>query len=157
MNRIQNENETGSNTEPKPEVDHILSANVVNRIDFYKAFLLVEGQPIEFIIDTGSPITIVPPIIIPKKLTKTTRCSEGIKKNAIKIKGEALVEVKTDKSKVTLPILKTENKDTQPLLGLDWLNKLEIGLQGSQNTNIIQNNTMDQRSTKIVNEFEDLF
>ena len=48
-----------------------------------------------------------------------------------------MVEVKTEKSKETLPILITENKNTQPLLGLDWLDKLEIGLQGSKKTNVI--------------------
>ena len=49
-----------------------------------------------------------------------------------------MVEVKTEKSKGTLPILITENKNTQPLLGLDWLDKLEIGLQGSKKTNVIR-------------------
>ena len=56
-----------------------------------------------------------------------------------------------------LPILITENKDTQPLLGLDWVDKLEIGLQGYWNTNIIRIITVDERSTKIFDEFEDLF
>ena len=73
----------------------------------------------EFFIDTGSPITIVPQIINPKKLTKMPKYFVDVNKNPIKFKGEALVEVKTEKSKVMLPILITENKDTQPLLGLD--------------------------------------
>ena len=137
MNPIENENETGSNTEPWPEVDHIQSTNGVNRIDFYNAILMVEGQPKEFIIDNASPITIMPPIIIPEKLTKTARCFVDVGKNPIKFKGEALVEVRTEKSKVTLPILLTENKNTQPLLGLNWLDKFEIGLQGNRKTNII--------------------
>ena len=55
-----------------------------------------------------------------------------------------------------LPNLITENKDTQPLLGLDWLNKLEIGLQGNRNTKIIRNITVDERSTQVLEEFEDL-
>ena len=54
----------------------------------------------------------------------------NVNKNPIKFKGEAKVEVKTEKRKEILPILFTENKNTQPLLGLDWLDKLEIGLQG---------------------------
>ena len=157
MNRIQGENETGSNTEPWPEVDHIQWANGVNWIDFYKAILLVEGQPIEFNIDSGSPITIIPPKTNPKKLTKTTRCSVDVNKNPIKFKGEALVEVQTEKSKVTLTTRKTETKNTQPILGIDWLDKLESGLQGNRITNIIRNITKDKRSTKILNEFQDLF
>ena len=68
-----------------------------------------------------------------------------------------MVEVKTEKSKEILPILITENKRTQPLLGPDWLNKLEIGLQGNRNTKIIRHNGIDLRRQKIVNEYEDLF
>ena len=78
-------------------------------------------------------------------------------KNPIKFQDETMVEVKTEKSKITLPILITENKNTQPLLGLDWLDKLEIGLQGNTNTNIIRHIVTDERRQKIVNEYEDLF
>ena len=99
MNRIQEENETDSNTKLWPEVDHIQSVNSVNRIDFYDAILSVEGQPIEFIIDTGSPDTIIPPIISPKKLMQTTKCFVDANKNATKFKGEILVKVKTEKAR----------------------------------------------------------
>ena len=111
----------------------------------------------QFIIDNGSPITILPPTINPKKLTRTKRCFVNVNKNPIKFKGEAFVEVKTENSEITLPILITENINTQPLLGLDLLDKLEIGLQGTRNANAIRNKTMDKRSTKILNNFEDLF
>ena len=102
MNRIREENETDNDTEPWPEVDHIQSTNGVNRIDIYKEILLVEGQPIEFIIDTESSFTVIRPIINPKKLTKTTRFFVDVNKNPTKFKVEALVEIKTEKSKVTL-------------------------------------------------------
>ena len=65
------------------------------------------------------------------------------------------MEVKTEKSKVMLPILLTENKDTK--VGPDWLDEKEIGLQGNRNTNIIRNITVDDRSTKILDKIEDLF
>ena len=91
VNRIQDKNETDSSTEQWPEVDHIQSTNGVNRIDFYNAILLVEGQPTEFIIDTGSPVTIIPPIFNPKKMKKTTRCFVDVNNNPVKFKGEALV------------------------------------------------------------------
>ena len=80
-----------------------------------------------------------------------------VNKNPIKFKGEPMVEVKTEKSREILPILITENKNTQPLLGLDWLDKLEIGLQGSKKTNVIRHVTGDERRKRIVNEYEDLF
>ena len=77
-------------------------------------------------------------------------------KNPIRFKGEAMVEVKTRKSKETLPILITENKNTQALLGLDWLDKLEIGLQASKKMNVIRH-VEDERRKKIISEHEDLF
>ena len=157
VSRIQKEPSTDSDTESWPEIDHIQSVNGINRIDFYKAILLVQGQPIEFIIDTGSPVTIIPPIINTAELHKTTKSFVDVNKNPIKFKGETMVEVKTEKSKITLPILITENKNTQPLLGLDWLDKLEIGLQGNTNTNIIRYIETDERRQKIVKEYEDLF
>ena len=80
-----------------------------------------------------------------------------VNKNLIKFKGEAMVEVKTEKSKETLPILITENKNTQPLLGLDWLDELEIGLQGSKKTNVKRHVEEDERRKKIIDEHEDLF
>ena len=68
-----------------------------------------------------------------------------------------MVEVKTEESKETLPIPITEDKNNQPLLGLDWLNKLEIGLQGSKKTNVIRHVEEDERRKKIIDEHEDLF
>ena len=53
-------------------------------------------------------------------------------------KGEALVEMKTEKCQKTLSILITENENTQPLLDLDWLDQQKIGLQGNNKPNIIR-------------------
>ena len=118
---------------------------------------ICHGQPIEFIIDTGSPVTIIPPIITPEEIKKTTVTFVDVNKNPIKFKGEAMVELKTENSKEILPILFTENKSTQPLLGLDWLDKLKIGLQGSKKTNVIRHVEEDERRKKIINEHENLF
>ena len=82
VNRIQ-EDDTGNNTEPWPEIDHIQPINGTNRVDFYKAILLVEGQPIEFIIDTGSPVTIIPSKINPKNMKATPKGYEDVNKNPL--------------------------------------------------------------------------
>ena len=155
LSRIKEAISSDSSTEQWPEIDHIQSVNGVNRVDFYKTILLVHGQPIEFIIDTGSPVTITPPIITPEEIKKTTKTFVDVKKIPIKFKGE--VEVKTEKSKEILHILITENKSTQPLLGLDWQDKLEIGIQGSKKTNVIRHVEEDERRKKIISEHEDLF
>ena len=151
VHRIQEE-DTGSNTESWPERDHIQSINALNGVVFNKTILLVEGQPIEFIIDTCSPVIIFPPIINPKEIKATSKCFVDVNKNPINFKGEAMVEVRTEKTKITLPILITEKKNTQPLLGLDSLDKLEIGLKGSHETNIIRNITASEKEV-----FENLF
>ena len=92
------------------------------------------------------------------ELQKTTKSFVDVNKNPIiKYKGEAIVEVKTGKSKEILPILITENRKTQLLLRLDWLEKLEIGLQGNKNTNIIRHIETDERRKNIINEYEYLF
>ena len=70
VNRIKEEPITDSHIHSWPEIDHMQSFNGSNRIDFYKAILLVQGQPIEVIIDTASPVTIIPPIISPVDLQK---------------------------------------------------------------------------------------
>ena len=154
---LVHEEETDGSTESWPEIDHIQSVNGINRVDFYKAILLVEGQPIEIVIDTGSPVTIIPPIINPEGIKQTTKCFVDVNKNPIKFRGEAMVEVKTEKTQVTLPILITEKKNTQPLLGLDWLDKLEIGLQGSRETNIIRNISTNGKGERIFEDFRKLF
>ena len=51
----------------------------------------------------------------------------------------------------------SQNKDTQPLLVLKWLEKLDIGLQGSKNSNIIRSVIRDERREKIIGEYDDLF
>ena len=118
---------------------------------------MVQGQPIEFIIDTGSPVTMIPPIVNSLEMHKTTKCFVDVNKNPIRFKGEATVEVKTEECKKTLSILVTENENTQPLLGLDWLDTLEIGLQGNNKPNIIRHVENDERREKIVNEYENFF
>ena len=88
VSRIKEESVSDSQTESWPEVNLIQSVNVNNRIDFYKAILLVQVQPIEFIIDTGSPVTILPAIINPLELHKPTKCFVDVNKNPIKFEKE---------------------------------------------------------------------
>ena len=80
VNRIPKEPTTDRNNESWPKIDHIQSVKGINRIDFYKAILLVQGQPIEFIIDTGFQVTIIPPIISPVEVHKTIKSFVDVKK-----------------------------------------------------------------------------
>ena len=102
-------------------------------------------------------MTIIPPINNPKETKTISNCFVDVNKNPINFKGKAMVEIKTERTKVSLPILITEKENTQPLLGLDWLDKLEIGLQGNSETNIFRNITANERGEKIFEEFETHF
>ena len=75
VNRIREAPSSGIKTESWPKINLIQSVNGINRVDFYKAILLVQGHPIEFIIDTGSPVTIIPRIINPIEKTETKQIS----------------------------------------------------------------------------------
>ena len=157
VSRINEATSSGSGTKRWQEIDHIQSVNGINRVDFFKAILLVQGQPKEFIIDTGSPVTIVPPIINTTEIKKMTKNFVDVNKNPTKFKSEAMVEVEREKSNEILPTLITQNKKTQPLLVLDWLDELEIGLQGIKETNVIRNVEEDERRKKVLHDYGDLF
>ena len=101
VNRIREENEMGSNTESWPEVYRIQSVNGVNSTDFYKAILLVERQLIEFIIDTGSPLTIMPPKNNPKELQKTTKCFVDVNRTPAKHRDTFRISLIAKKSMAT--------------------------------------------------------
>ena len=67
------------------------------------------------------------------------------------------MEVKTEKCNEVFRILITGNRNTQPLLGLDWLDNLEIGLRGNKNISDIRHIETDGSCEKIINQFEALF
>ena len=109
VNRTRGEDESHNITEQWTKKDQIQS---VNWIDFYKTIFLVEEQPKEFKFDTGSPITKIQPKFNPKEVHKIIKYFVDVHKNPIEFKGEATMEVKTEKSKETLPILITGSKHT---------------------------------------------
>ena len=67
------------------------------------------------------------------------------------------MKIESEKSNEKLRINITENKETQPLLGLNRLVKLEIGLQGIKNNIFIRNVINDGKREKIIGESDDLF
>ena len=147
--RINEAMSSDSNTEPWPEIDHTQSANGINRVDFHKTILLVQVQPIEFIIDTGSPVTIIPPIF---------NVTEMKKKNPRNLKGKKMVEVKTEKGRgITHSHTRKQKHIAKDKLGFDWLDKFEIGLHCSKKTNVLRHVEEDERREKNINEYKDLF
>ena len=80
-----------------------------------------------------------------------------VNKNPIKFKGETKVRVKINNETKRLPILITEDKNTQALLGLDWLDQLEIGLNNNNEIQIVRKiDHLEHIKDKIFEERTDL-
>ena len=107
---------------------------------FFTKRLLVNNQPIEFIIDSGSPVTIIPN----REFNRSTELRpvknqyKDVNDNDILFVGQTIAEVETEMGKLQLPLLVTK-KSTNPLLGLDWMKKLDIKIEDPMKTKIIQN------------------
>ena len=101
----------------------------INRIlpdnnDHYGVEQKINEEKQKFIIDTGSPITIMPydqriynieeikPIVQERY--------QDVNKNEIKFMGKTWVTVKYNKTSTKLPMLIPKRDDITPLLGVNW-------------------------------------
>ena len=100
-----------------------------NGLDFFTITALVTNRPIKFIIDSGSPVTLIPKSqfnnITPLHPLKKYR---DVNDNRIQFEGKTTAKVEIDGKQKELEILVTTNR-TNPLLVLDWMKKLRITLK----------------------------
>ena len=106
---------------------------------FYTKTLLVNNRPIKFIVDTGSPITLIPKskfnnITTMKPVTIDYR---DVNDNKTKFEGKTTANITIDGKERQLELLVT-TKQTHPLLGLDWMGKLGITLNTDNNIQTIK-------------------
>ena len=151
INRIQ-EHETSSAEEDdwSPNTIHhinqkIHSTRQVNKDGpgFFTRNALVNKRPINFIIDSGSPVTLIPKSLFnettPLKPLKTEY--RDVNDNIIRFEGKTTAMVEINGQQNNLEILITTKK-TNPLLGLDWMGKLGItldtGKTGPQINHVIE-------------------
>ena len=94
---------------------------------------MVNNQPIKFIIDSGSPVTLIPKSKF-NEITKIWPLKNNYKdvnNNEIVFEGKTNAKVKLKEKRMELPLLITR-KETNPLLGLDWMEKLNIKIKEEQ-------------------------
>ena len=100
------------------------------RIPFYTRTLLVNNRQIKFIVDTGSPVT----LITKSKFTRITAVKpvsedyRDVNDNKRKFEGKTLRNIEIDGKSKLLELLIT-TKQTHPLLGLNWMKELGITLK----------------------------
>ena len=150
--KIDDRDETSSESEES--IHHI---RVIKKIEennkHYTATVKINGKKKEFIIDTGSPITIMPPDETILELTgiqKITNRYQDVNKNEVKGKIPVNVEYKNNKQKMDIIII--ERPDMTPRLGMDWMKKVKLTIRKIQ---LAEDNQSE--SEKVFNKFTDLF
>ena len=109
----------------------------------------------EFDIDTGSPITIMPPdkrIMKHTEIQKTRNRYQDVNKNEEKFRGKIPVNIEYENNKQKMEILITERIDITPLLGMDWMKIFKLTTGRIQ---LAENNQSEKE--RIINNFPDLF
>ena len=166
INRIQ-EHETSSAEADdwSPNTIHYISQKIHSTRqmskdgpDFFTLTSLVNKRPIKFIIDSGSPVTLIPKSLFngttPLKPLKTEY--RDVNDNMIKFKGKTTAMVEINGQQNNLEILITTKK-TNPLLGLDWMGKLGITLDTGKTGPQINHVMEDPGITSLKRKFKKLF
>ena len=126
-----------------------------NGPEFFTITALI-NRPIKFIIDSCSPVTLIPK----SQFNGTTPLRpvgteyRDVNDNRIKFEGKTTASVEINNKRNNLEILITTKK-TNPLLGLDWIEKLDTGNIGPQINNITEDpdiTTLKRRFKKLFNE-----
>ena len=115
----------------------------------------INGIAKEFIIDTGSPISIMPPdkrIMKPTEIQKVVNRYQDVNKNEVNFRGKIPVNIEYETNKQKMEILITERTDISPLLGLDWMRTFELTVSEIQ---LAENNESDKE--KMFGNIRDLF
>ena len=110
----------------------IHSTRLMNRNgpEFFTITALDINRPTKFIINSGSPVTLIPKSqfikITPLRLLEKEH--RDVSDNQIQFEGKTTARVEINGTRKELELLVTTKK-TNPLLGLDWMKKLGITLE----------------------------
>ena len=108
-----------SSYESEESIYHIKEIKKIEETNkHYTANVKINGKMKEFIIDTGSPILIMPPdkrIMKPTELQKVSNRYQDVNKNEVKFRGKIPVNIEYENNKQKMEILITERTDITPL------------------------------------------
>ena len=145
-----------STSESDESIHHIKEIKKINEMNkHFTAVIRVNGVKKEFIIDTGSRISIMPPdkrIMKSTEIQKITNRYQDVNKIEVKFRGKIPVNIEHENNNQKMEILITERTDITQLLGMDWMKKFKLTIRRIQ---LAENNQSERQ--KIFNKFPDLF
>ena len=114
-----------STSESDESIHHIKEIKKINEMNkHFTAVIRNNGVKKELIIDTGSPISIMPP---DERITKSTEIQkisnryQDVNKNEVKFRGKVPVNIEHENNNQKMEIPITDRTDITPLLGMDWI------------------------------------
>ena len=166
MNHVQdNEASSAEEDDWSPNTIHSVNQKVhstrqlkKNGPEFFSLTALVNNRPIKFIIDSGSLVTLIPISqfnrITPLKPIGTEY--RDVNDNWIKFDGKTIASVEINGKRNDLEVLITTKK-TNPLQGLEWMEKLGITLDTGKTGPQINHVIEDPKITVLKKIFKKLF
>ena len=149
--------EDNEDSEPE-EIFQITQINqkTPDKNNHYGVEIKINGKNQKFIIDTGSPVTIMPnnpTLYNPEDIQPLKERYQDVNKNEITFLGKICVDIEYNNKHIKLPLLITKRADITPLLGVNWLIQLPITI----NKISLDNNINQSETTKTNTKFKKLF
>ena len=123
--------------------------------DVFILTALVNNRPIKFLLDSGSPVTLILKSqfnrLTPLKQLETE--NRDVNDNQIRFEGKTTATVELDGKRNNLEIMVTTKK-TNPLLGLNWMEKLGITLDTGKTGPQMNHVTVDPDITTLKRKFK---
>ena len=146
----------GESDESETSINRIERINrITDRNKYLTTTVKVNGIEKESIVDTGSPISIMPAdenIMKQTEIQKIKHLYQDVNKNEVKFRGEIPADVECENNKQKMQILITERNDITPLLGMDWMKKFKLTIG---NIRTEENNQSEKK--RVIEKFPDLF
>ena len=152
---------TSEENSEESEPEEILQITQINKVlpdnkDHYGVEILINGKNQKFIIDTGSPVTIMPnnpTLYNPEDVQPLRERYQDVNKNEIKFLGKVWVYIEYNSKQTKLPLLITKWTDITPLSGVNWFKQLPITINKISS----DNKTDPLETTTIHAKFKKLF
>ena len=143
-NRIQHVDKTTSSEEDNWDYDKIQKLNN-NKKNYIYVTLLVNNAPTKFIIDSGSPVTLIPQHLFNEisKVEKMNNDYNDVNDNKIEFIGQTNATLKTNTTTLQLSLLIIKANIT-PLMGSDWMKRLKITINSNTEAIETHNIRMDE-------------